>query len=77
MCWWSDWLIPLLITSMGLLIFKGGFILIILLWFFYLLIGYRSISKSKPEEVDEWVGRLFIGIAVSVIAIILNFGICK
>ena len=47
--WWSDWFIPLLFATGFLMICKGGWIGVILLWIIYLGNGIRISHRRKQK----------------------------
>lgn len=83
MHWWSEWFLPLLIASGVLLIFKGGWMVTLLLWIIYLLNGKKQVEAIKkmngenPTNEKELGNHRNIGAAVIVISFLVQTGACS
>ena len=78
MGWWSEWFLPLLIASVVLLIFNGGWAMTVFLWMLYISNGIKQVEavkkvrKSNEDNEQELNNHILIGIIV-----ILASGIFK
>ena len=70
MGWWTDWFVPLLIASGVLLIFNGGWVMILFLWILYLSNGTKQVEAvktfghSSKENEDQLNNHIAVGVIV-------------
>lgn len=71
--WWSEWKILVLPLSAFLLICKGGFLYIYLVWSVYLANGWKVVKVNPTDKnTTEFVNQLILGIVVCVAATIIT-----